>query len=300
MADGQRPSQNKNVLMEGFMKKQGGSVKTWKRRYFLLKERVLATPYRLEYYKGDESVTYKGVINLEECTEVRKGPENGQHKNLIQLVSPRRVYQLICDDSDYDKWYDALQTILEATSIKGAIPFTSAIAHEQANAASRNKSTGTEPILCEGYLKKIKKRGKKSKRRWFVLQGVHLRYYKKQGAPTHKGEVTLQRCLGLKDENEDGRFRFTVVTRDRTLQLEASSEPERARWIAALQAVLQSIAQRKAEKHQTLTERALGSGAATSAEVTTDEDGDDDDDKFEDARSHLSSSDSDTDSGSDD
>jgi hypothetical protein len=59
---------------EGWCTKQGGSIKTWKKRWFVLKGN------RLWYFKGKTDTEAKGYIDLERGTVVRD--ESKRRKNI--------------------------------------------------------------------------------------------------------------------------------------------------------------------------------------------------------------------------
>jgi len=57
---------------DGYLTKQGGSIKTWKRRYFILKEKTLY------YYKTPKDTFFTGKIELEPTSLVKE--EQGKKK----------------------------------------------------------------------------------------------------------------------------------------------------------------------------------------------------------------------------
>jgi len=88
----------------GFLTKEGGSIKTWKRRYFVLKNGELA------YFKDkkDASKEPTGVIQLSTATAVQLG-ERKKHPNCFEIVNPGRVYAFSADnEEERSSWVTAL------------------------------------------------------------------------------------------------------------------------------------------------------------------------------------------------
>eukprot|EP00727_Mastigamoeba_balamuthi_P009613 m51a1_g5274 hypothetical protein (494) ;mRNA; r:153597-156304 len=96
---------------EGWATKQGGSIKTWKKRWFILKGN------RLWYFKGKTDTEAKGYIELEPTTVVRD--ESKKRKNMfsVQARGPkgRRMF-LICPDTlpEVAEWVEAIKRNIRA------------------------------------------------------------------------------------------------------------------------------------------------------------------------------------------
>lgn len=54
-----------NADKHGYLTKQGGSIKTWKRRYFILKDKTIY------YYKTPKDIVFTGKIELESTSLVK-------------------------------------------------------------------------------------------------------------------------------------------------------------------------------------------------------------------------------------
>lgn len=140
----------------GFLNKLGGNVKNWKRRYFVLG--TGAAGRQLSYYRSATDNSPLGIIPLVNC-RVRLQVE-GDRPCTFEVVTPARTYQLQAENSDeMRQWLSAVQ---EAAG-----------------------SAAPDIVPCrgklEGYLlKEGNARIKDWKRRWFVLDGGALTYYKKQ------------------------------------------------------------------------------------------------------------------------
>ena len=103
-ADSLRPA-----LFEGWGKKQGGSVKTWKKRWFILKET------KLWYFAGKSDEEAKGFIELPPGTEIR---DVSQNKKFMFSINSRntkgsRVFYIVTDTSiEHTGFFEAVKKVL--------------------------------------------------------------------------------------------------------------------------------------------------------------------------------------------
>lgn len=90
------------------MTKQGGSIKTWKRRWFVLKGS------NLYYFKTNKSdAEAKGVIDLADRTVVRKEEKHGK-KHAFAIYTAKRVFFMYPDQaSETDAWINAVQKAID-------------------------------------------------------------------------------------------------------------------------------------------------------------------------------------------
>eukprot|EP01116_Phalansterium_solitarium_P023631 TRINITY_DN838_c0_g1_i1.p1 TRINITY_DN838_c0_g1~~TRINITY_DN838_c0_g1_i1.p1 ORF type:complete len:755 (-),score=199.74 TRINITY_DN838_c0_g1_i1:438-2702(-) len=92
----------------GSMFKEGGSIKTWKRRWFMLREGYLA------YYKSDKDTEPIDRLFLPLASSIRKcevkASSNGKKMvNAFEMVMPWRTYAFSCDsDAERKAWIDAM------------------------------------------------------------------------------------------------------------------------------------------------------------------------------------------------
>lgn len=88
---------------EGWMTKQGGLIKTWKRRYFVL------TANSLIYYSKPGSKE-KGRINIQDAT-----PETApdcKRQPAFKLNTPDRVFYIVTDNpNDTQDWISTIRYI---------------------------------------------------------------------------------------------------------------------------------------------------------------------------------------------
>jgi len=92
----------------GWLVKEGGSIKTWKKRYFVLKNGEFA------YFKDKKEREAKGAIILAQASAIQLG-ERKKHPHCFEIVTPGRVYAFSCETEDERKtWVEALS--LEKTA----------------------------------------------------------------------------------------------------------------------------------------------------------------------------------------
>lgn len=90
---------------EGWLHKEGGNFKTWRRRYFKLKNGAVS------YYDSDKKEEKpKGTIPLEGCA-IQDADQKMNKKFMIEIYhANRRVYYLQCEnESDKESWMEALK-----------------------------------------------------------------------------------------------------------------------------------------------------------------------------------------------
>ncbi|XP_063008156.1 pleckstrin homology domain-containing family H member 2 isoform X5 [Melospiza melodia melodia] len=158
---------NEPLEKSGYLLKMGGKVKTWKRRWFVLKGGELL------YYKSPSDVIRKpqGQIELNASSHI----ERGDGKQTIQLTTEKRTYYLTADSPNIlEEWIKVLQNVLK---IQAASPLF---------VQSEIKPT------MKGLLTKVKHGY--SKRVWCTLVGKTLYYFRNQ---EDKGLQLLALCVGL-------------------------------------------------------------------------------------------------------
>lgn len=103
--------QNKPLLSvgskEGFLKKQGGFIKNWKTRWFVLQKTTL------RYYRQRADAQPIRDIDLRDCTECTIDYSLGQ-ENCFRLVFPWRTFYLVATtDVEASEWVDIIQWKLD-------------------------------------------------------------------------------------------------------------------------------------------------------------------------------------------
>ncbi|MEE6474113.1 hypothetical protein FKM82_010276 [Ascaphus truei] len=156
----------KNELLEksGYLLKMGGKIKTWKRRWFVLKSGELL------YYKSPSDVIRKpqGQIELNSSSHIVKG----DGKQTVQLITEKRTYYLTADSPNIlDEWVRVLQNVLRVQT-----------------ASALFMQPDVKPTV-KGLLTKVKHGY--SKRVWCTLVGKTLYYFRSQEEKFPLGQIKL-------------------------------------------------------------------------------------------------------------
>eukprot|EP01124_Arcella_intermedia_P020205 TRINITY_DN27703_c0_g1_i1.p1 TRINITY_DN27703_c0_g1~~TRINITY_DN27703_c0_g1_i1.p1 ORF type:complete len:436 (-),score=138.44 TRINITY_DN27703_c0_g1_i1:181-1488(-) len=100
------------MIKDGYLIKEGGNVKSWKKRWFVLGQNTLS------YYASPKSLKkVLGVINLTDVSEV--STTYAKKKDFcLQIVTKRRVYYMVAESKpSLEEW----KTAIEKTIVKGKI-----------------------------------------------------------------------------------------------------------------------------------------------------------------------------------
>jgi RAC serine/threonine-protein kinase len=94
---------------QGFLTKEGGSVKSWKKRWCVLKQGTL-------HYAKSQTTTDLGMITLDKAFDI-KAIDYKKKKNVFQINTPDRTYYLQADsEKERDSWISALNSIRDQIS----------------------------------------------------------------------------------------------------------------------------------------------------------------------------------------
>ncbi|XP_036591199.1 pleckstrin homology domain-containing family H member 1 [Trichosurus vulpecula] len=145
-------SYGESLEKSGYLLKMDSRVKTWKRRWFVLRHR------QIMYYKSPSDVIRKpqGQVELNShCHIVR-----GEGAQTFQLISEKKTYYLTADSPNLlEEWIRVLQSLLKVQAIGSpALP-----------------QSGTKPTV-RGWLTKVKHGH--SKLVWCSLIGKTFYYYR--------------------------------------------------------------------------------------------------------------------------
>jgi len=218
------------VVLDGYLNKVGGSVKTWKNRYFRLYNDSF------NYYENESAATAKGTITLAgaQLTVYSADifPQQPFAFGLTPLSSPRH-YVFSADSADARlNWLRALKPLCQRVV--------------------KQRETSWK----EGYLTKQGGKIKTWKKRWVVLSDREMRYYKDvtqaqaEGKKAAKGKAgddgidALDLCGGFEWESErggkDGEWVFTVkpvVGTGRVYKFACPTEGDREGWVRVLKQI---------------------------------------------------------------
>ncbi|XP_067901278.1 pleckstrin homology domain-containing family H member 2 isoform X2 [Heterodontus francisci] len=155
---------NEPLEKSGYLLKMGGKVKTWKRRWFILKGGELL------YYKSPSDVICKpqGQIELNVSNHIVRC----DGKQTIQLITEKKTYYLTADSPNIlEEWIRVLQNVLR---IQAASPLFT--------------QPNVKPAI-KGLLTKVKHGY--SKRVWCALVGKVLYYFRNQENKFPLGQINL-------------------------------------------------------------------------------------------------------------
>ncbi|XP_015265646.1 PREDICTED: pleckstrin homology domain-containing family H member 2 [Gekko japonicus] len=155
---------NEPLEKSGYLLKMGGKVKTWKRRWFVLKGGELL------YYKSPSDVIRKpqGQIELSASSRIVRG----DGKQTVQLTTEKRTYYLTADSPNIlEEWIKVLQNVLK---VQAASPLFI--------------QPDVKPAM-KGLLTKVKHGY--SKRVWCMLIGKTLYYFRSQEDKFPLGQIKL-------------------------------------------------------------------------------------------------------------
>jgi len=98
---------------DGYLTKQGGAIKTWKKRWFVLKGP------KLWYFKSKTDTCAKGFIELEATTLVRDESANKKKKTMFSIqargLKGRRVFMMYPDtQQETAEWIEAIRRNIAA------------------------------------------------------------------------------------------------------------------------------------------------------------------------------------------
>ncbi|EAY12892.1 AGC family protein kinase [Trichomonas vaginalis G3] len=102
---------NNLVVKTGWLTKQGGFIKSWRKRWFVLLGRTL-------YYYTEPGKKESGRIFVDQATAVEKAPEVSRQPAFKIVVPRQRTYYIVGDkQEEVDEWISTLQI-----AMKGAKP----------------------------------------------------------------------------------------------------------------------------------------------------------------------------------
>ena len=207
--------ESKAIIKEGLLSKQGGQIKTWKQRWFVLRG------HHLYYYKNAADKEPLGVIPL------ANSKITITEKSSFEVLTGRRNFFLRGNNkTEADAWITAMERASLAVSTVDKVQ----VIEEDEPSLLVSSSL----VSCEGYLLKEGGKGamKKWQQRYFVLQGPMLSYFKERGDEEAAGAIAIGSCsVGLAEAKIGKKNSFEIATRYRNYFLVAKDEFEAAKWM---------------------------------------------------------------------
>eukprot|EP01113_Clastostelium_recurvatum_P050528 TRINITY_DN958_c0_g1_i1.p1 TRINITY_DN958_c0_g1~~TRINITY_DN958_c0_g1_i1.p1 ORF type:complete len:471 (-),score=106.88 TRINITY_DN958_c0_g1_i1:139-1551(-) len=88
---------------QGFLTKEGGNIKSWKKRWMVLKGGAV-------YYSKSQSSSELGIIPLHAVSDVCISQKKKNKKHCFEVVTPERTFYLCgSSDSDRDSWMECVK-----------------------------------------------------------------------------------------------------------------------------------------------------------------------------------------------
>eukprot|EP01118_Nematostelium_gracile_P019110 TRINITY_DN872_c0_g2_i2.p1 TRINITY_DN872_c0_g2~~TRINITY_DN872_c0_g2_i2.p1 ORF type:complete len:438 (-),score=129.48 TRINITY_DN872_c0_g2_i2:24-1337(-) len=131
---------------DGYLTKQGGSIKSWHKRYFILKDKTLY------YYKTPKDTQITGKIDLEPTSSIKEETK-GNKPNMFSLSISKRVFSMHADkgDAGYEEiksWIAHINKAIERTkpNYNSNGPSTSMPTSNSYLPSNNNNSVETKPV----------------------------------------------------------------------------------------------------------------------------------------------------------
>eukprot|EP00095_Tigriopus_kingsejongensis_P006145 maker-scaffold730_size105374-snap-gene-0.17 protein:Tk06145 transcript:maker-scaffold730_size105374-snap-gene-0.17-mRNA-1 annotation:"AGAP001935-PA" len=155
----------KTLEKSGYLTKLGGKIKSWKRRYFVLKNGTLS------YWKSlhDTHRKPQGLITLDESCRVSRT----EGSNTFEIATSSKTFYMTADShSLVEEWVRVLQNVIQRNALKLLLS-----RHDQ------------KPTL-QGWLVKVKHGH--AKKCWCVLLGKMFIYFKSPHDQAPTGQVNMR------------------------------------------------------------------------------------------------------------
>lgn len=223
-------------IMEGVLRKQGGRLKTWKSRYFVL--------YRdkLSYYESIKCDTTKGPkgeipLGIDTLTEA---PDAGSSAFILTpSIGGHRRYEFVAkDNSEAQQWVDALAitTKLRAKQFREKQASLQVGFRLSEIQASLEANITTEKVFKDSIKEAwMMKRGdsiKTWKKRFFVLHHDKLQYYTTQKTLKNvKGEISISPVCVVEKVELPCSFAIIPTPNSRRYFITCKSEEDATEWI---------------------------------------------------------------------
>lgn len=239
------------AVVAGWLNKEGGAIKTWKRRYFSLHGPTL------RYFKSESGSLLRvfTVVGVAESLSLPLGLE-------VETTTDRTLVLTAESKSEYAKWFTALQsaasTAVESANTSTTEPIVAAVrspVHGSANVSAPNRPStvgtsapaslatmadaglvstvnaeGKTVVAFNGWLEKEGERIKTWKRRYFTYKKGALLYYREiGGVALGHGIVT-----GVGVDESKALTLSVQLENDRSMRVSAESQDDMDTWLRVL------------------------------------------------------------------
>lgn len=202
----------------GWLHKEGGNFKTWKRRYFTLYGNKIC------YYKHESGALLRGYhvaqVASHPCKQFMFSME-------VTTECGRKLLLAAENKDDYDMWLAALQ---DAVALADDDPLRLSTRGSQSSVSVHASEDGISGGCLSGWLEKEGHRFKTWKRRFFTLRNGALIYYAEPGAAALGHGIVTRVELDISKPHT----LCIHLDNDRVLRVSAESRTELEVWYRAL------------------------------------------------------------------
>lgn len=243
------------ILWKGIIWKRKGLI--WRERVFVLTDKP-----RFAYFDASGAQPeYKGEIFWTYDKPVHARRRSQHH---FDVITDDRDYHLASFDVGADVWIKRIDAALNFQATRRIEEHLDddnppqergrrlSLSRQQRRSISEPNNTEIRTTIVldeapavEGWLWKLGKPGAFGssiyRRRYAILRGIQLHYYRDKPGSTQRAPTGVLRCKAarLVDDNNDTRFAFLIdVYGGRTLHCFVESHDDRQRWLDALTDVL--------------------------------------------------------------
>uniref|UniRef100_M4C3M0 PH domain-containing protein n=1 Tax=Hyaloperonospora arabidopsidis (strain Emoy2) TaxID=559515 RepID=M4C3M0_HYAAE len=203
-------SVNESVGCVGWLRKEGGNVKSWKRRYFTL------YGAKLSYYKCEKGSLLRSVDTV--GVTVHPSMPNGL---MVATAGGRKLIIQADTNVEFDRWLNAIQRAASRGHDRRSTVSTALSMTDFMETASSE-----EVVTHSGWLQKEGQRFKTWKKRFFTLKNRALIYYTEIGGAARGHGM-------VKGAYQDSSRPHTLVIEFRsgkTMRVTAASEAKMNAW----------------------------------------------------------------------
>lgn len=257
-----------NAELSGWLTKQGGGVKSWKRRWCVLKDGFIS------YFKEAEDTTPLGAIPLEGCNSVTM---HHAKTFCFAVTTPYRMYLLRAESMDQaESWISAVARYVidaptDVTKKSKVAQLRGEDERQRKVVKSTDKVDFKSGVDLEGWLTKSGSNGRNWKKRWCVLKESIIYYFRSEKeslSGTPLGVIPLQDCRMEEVFEESKNIKMIAIhTRHRTYKLQAET-PIMAEWIEAIHDSVKSLGGEQGDHNSRRARKIEAMATAQTMELT--------------------------------
>lgn len=229
--DGGHSADNIPVIKAGYCVKEGGKMKNWKRRYFVLNE------YGLFYFTSEEAMEPLRFIPRNEMKHVKSSSVNkhtGGVCGMFELYTEDRTYFVDCEFSaEVQDWVKRIRSILPRTRRKTT--------YRNARDSIFYTSAGSLEHYKSGYCTKQGGKWKSWLSRYFVVNEEGIMYFTSDQSIEVLGMIPKTSVLGVQEISSsqfDRENVFEIHTCCRTYYLQCENHADLCEWVSAIRRLL--------------------------------------------------------------